>query len=94
MVRTNRSDVADYRRTPVPHVTSLRLPDDVYAEILPIIRRRGMSFNAFVEDTLRRELQAEMDREMYEAGTILGDDPGSDVDFALAAQAEVVLRDQ
>jgi len=77
----------------MPHVTTLRLPDDLYEQLAPFVRRRGMSFNAFVEDMIRRALQEEQDREMYEAGTILGEDPDSDVNFAFAAQAEVVLKD-
>lgn len=77
----------------MPHVTSLRLPDDVYEEAAAIVRRRGSSFNAFVEETIRRAIQAEHDREMYDAGTILGADPDSNVNFAFAAQAEVVLKD-
>jgi len=75
------------------HTTSLRLPEEVYAQVAPLAARRGMSFNAFVEDVIRRELQAEQDREMVEAAAILAADPDSDVNFASAAQAEVVSKD-
>lgn len=75
------------------HVTSLRLPDDLYEQAASLARRRHTSFNGFIEATVRREVQAELDRELYDAGTILGLDPESDVDFAFAAQSDVVLRD-
>lgn len=77
----------------MPHATSLRLSDDVFEGAKSIIRRRGVSFNAFVEETLRREIAAEEEREMYEAATLLGTDPETNVDFAFAAQADVALRD-
>ena len=75
------------------HATSLRLPDSVVEEAKSIIRRRGISFNAFVEQSLRKEIAAEQEREMYEAATLLGQDADSDVEFALATQAEVALKD-
>lgn len=77
----------------MPHATSLRLSDDVFEEARTIIRRRGVSFNAFVEETLRKEIAAEQEREMYEAATLLGADLESNVDFAFVAQSEVALRD-
>ena len=75
------------------HVTSLRLPDEVYKEAAIILRRRGVSFNAFVEETIRKEILAEQEREMYEAATLLGADAETNVDFAFDAQAEVALKD-
>lgn len=75
------------------HTTSLRLSDDVYKEAAAIITRRGVSFNAFVEETIRKEILAEQEREMYDAATLLGSDPDSNVDFAFEAQSEVALKD-
>ena len=75
------------------HATSLRLPDDLYEEAKPIVKRRGLSFNAFVEDVLRKAIAAEQQREMYQAASLLGGDAASTVDYALAAQSEVALRD-
>ncbi len=76
------------------HVTTLRLSEELFEQIKPVIRRRNMSFNAYIEDTIRRALQEEQDREMFEAGTILGMDADSEVDFAFAAQAEVVMKER
>lgn len=76
------------------HVTTLRLPEDLVEQIKPVIRRRNMSFNAYVEDSIRRALQEEQDREMYDAGTLLGMDLDSEVDFAFAAQAELVMKER
>jgi hypothetical protein len=72
---------------------SVRLPDDVYESARSITRRRGVSFNALIEESLRKEIAAEHDREMYEAATLLGSDPDSNVEYAFVAQSEVVLRD-
>jgi hypothetical protein len=77
----------------MPHITSLRLPDEVIDEARAIILRRGISFNAFVEESLRKEIAAEQEREMYEAATLLGSDPDSCVNYAFNAQSEVALRD-
>lgn len=74
------------------HVTSLRLPDELFEQLTPLIRRRGTTLNAFVTDIIRRTVQAEQDREMYETGTILGEDADSDVNFAFPAQSDVVLK--
>ena len=74
------------------HVTSLRLPDDLFEQLAPLVRRRGTTLNAFVTDIIRRTVQEEQDREMYEAGTILGEDADSDVQFAFDAQSDVVRK--
>lgn len=77
----------------MPHALSLRVPDDLYEEAKTITRRRRISFNALVEETLRKEIAAEQEREMYEAASLLAEDAESNVDFAFFAQFEVVLRD-
>jgi hypothetical protein len=77
----------------MPHAMSLRMSDEVYEEAKSIIRRRGVSFNAFVEETIRKEIAAEREREMFEAASLLGTDPDTDVEFAFGAQAEVALRE-
>ena len=75
------------------HTTTLRLPDDLIEEAKPIVHRRGGSFNSFVEYLLRKEIAAEQEREMVEAANVLGSDPESNVDYAFAAQSDVVSRD-
>jgi len=77
------------------HILSLRMPDDIYRASVEIARKRKISFNVLVQEELQRMIREEQDREMYEAGTILGEDPEMcDVSYAACAQAEVMLRDE
>jgi predicted DNA-binding ribbon-helix-helix protein len=73
--------------------TSVRLEEPVYEAAKVIARRRGVSMNALIDRVLRQEIAREQEQEMYNAATLLGQDAGADVDFAFAAQAEIVLRD-
>lgn len=75
------------------HVVSIRLEASVYEETRLIARRRGVSMNALIERALRKEIKLEQEREMYEAATLLGQDADSEVDYAFAVQAEVVMGD-
>jgi hypothetical protein len=77
------------------HTLSLRVPEDVYKASVEIARKRKVSFNVLVQEELQRMIREDHDREMYEAGTILGEDPDMcDVSYAVHAQAEVMLRDE
>lgn len=73
--------------------TSVRLEETVYEETKNIARRRGVSMNTLIDRVLRQEIALEQEREMYDAATLLGQDADSDVDYAFAAQAEVVTGD-
>jgi predicted DNA-binding ribbon-helix-helix protein len=73
--------------------TSVRLEETVYQEAKIIARRRGVSMNTLIDKVLRQEIAMEQETEMYNAATLLGQDADSDVDYAFAAQAEIVLRD-
>jgi hypothetical protein len=71
------------------------MPDEVYRRSQEIARRRKISFNQLVQEALQRVVEEDQDREMYEAATILGiDREESDVEFAFAAQSEVITRDE
>lgn len=77
------------------HTASVRIPENVFRESEKIARRRKISFNALVQQALLREIEAEQEREMYEAATLLGMDAAScDVDYALYAQSEVMLKNE
>ena len=73
--------------------TSVRLEEPVYEAVKQIARKRGLSMNTLIGRVLQQEIVLEQDREMYDAATQLGEDADSSVEFAFAAQAEVVLRD-
>lgn len=73
--------------------TSVRLDEPVYDAVKHIARRQGVSLNTLIGRMLQHEIALEQEREMYEAATLLGEDSESDVGFAFAAQAEIVLRD-
>jgi len=77
------------------HTASVRIPEDVYRESEKIAKRRKISFNALVQQALQREIEAEQEQEMYEAATLLGIDAATcDVDYAIYAQSEVMLRNE
>ncbi|HLV78725.1 MAG TPA: hypothetical protein VKT32_00545 [Chthonomonadaceae bacterium] len=77
------------------HTSSVRIAEDIYREAEQIARRRNISFNALVQEALKKEIEAAQDREMYEAATLLGQDAEMcDVDYAFAAQAEVALSNE
>ena len=79
---------------PTPAKTlTIRLPFDLYQAISAVAKQRHISFNALVQESLSTILQAEEDARLYEAFGQLGADTGdADVEFATAAQWEVVSR--
>ncbi len=80
---------------PPLHAASIRVPEDVFLRSAEIARRRRISFNRLVHEALERVIHDEEYAEMHEAGTLLGSDPAEcDVEYAIHAQAEVMLRDE
>ena len=76
------------------HTLSVRVDEQTFQESKRIAEQRAMSFNALVQEALRRVIEAEQEREMYEAATLLGQDAEmNDVEYARHAQAEVALGD-
>lgn len=73
---------------------TLRLPKKLYKASRDIAKARQTSFNEMVQDSLSRTVREAKYQSYYDAFESLADDPeGMSVDFAFAAQAEVVLRD-
>jgi predicted transcriptional regulator len=71
---------------------SVRIPKELYEKTTEIARRRRVSFNALLNQSLARLVEEEFDQEMYEAATLLGQDAEmTDVSYAAPAQAEVML---
>ena len=73
---------------------SVRLPAHLKSRAAKAAKAQQVSFNAFVTSLIEKAVRETEDRELFDAFTELGSDPEmSDVSFALAAQAEVALRD-
>jgi len=72
---------------------TIRLPLDLYQAISAVAKQRHISFNVLVQESLSTILKAEEDARLYEAFGHLGADAEeADVEFAAAAQWEVVSR--
>lgn len=69
---------------------TLRLEESIYTRVKEIARQQHTSFTAFVQGALADVLKKEEQKALYEAFSLAGDD--SDVDFAAAAQHEVIER--
>ncbi|HLJ54111.1 MAG TPA: hypothetical protein VKT77_03675 [Chthonomonadaceae bacterium] len=96
LFRDRQSNIKRPSKLPNPNMTqttSIRIEGAVLEEAKAIARRRGVSMNRFVDRALRAEIARARDDEMYEAASLLGQDSESDVDFALAAQAELALKE-
>ncbi len=74
---------------------TVRLKPDLYREATRVAERQGRSLNTLVQQGLEAILRIEEEREMERAAEILSlDADETDVLYAFAAQAEVVLRDE
>ncbi len=74
---------------------TIRLPEELYRAGAETAKRRKVSLNRLVQESLETALRAEEDRQLYEEFTRLGRDKElTDVEYAFEAQREVVLRDE
>ncbi len=73
---------------------TVRLPRKLYRASSAAAKRRKVSLNRLVQESLAAAIRAEEDRELYEAFERFGQDPESSVEYAFEAQREVVLRDE
>lgn len=69
---------------------TLRLEESIYTRIKEIAKQQHTSFTAFVQGALADVLKREEQKALYDAFSLAGDD--AEIDFALAAQQEVVER--
>jgi hypothetical protein len=82
------------RGTKADKSLTVRLPQDLYESATELAKKRCLSLNALIQQSLAAVVKEEEDRELYEAFELLGQYPEEcDVEYAFAAQAEVVLRD-
>ncbi|HZP82722.1 MAG TPA: toxin-antitoxin system HicB family antitoxin [Chthonomonadaceae bacterium] len=74
---------------------TVRLRPELYAAATDLAKKRCISLNTLVQESLAAVIREEEDREMYEAAELLGQFPEEcDVEYAFAAQSEVVLREE
>jgi hypothetical protein len=71
--------------------TTIRLPNTLLENVSRVAKGRGKSLNAFVVETLQKELLKEEARRLFDDYSLAGED--ADVAFASDTQAEVMLRD-
>lgn len=71
---------------------TVRLEPGLYAAATELAKRRCVSLNALMQESLAAVVKEEEDRELYEAAELLGQHPAeSDVEYAFAAQSQAVL---
>lgn len=76
------------------HALTVRLPVDLYEAATCVAQKREMSLNALVREGLEAIVRDEEEQALYDAYTLLGQDPEEcDVEYAIYAQAEVMLND-
>ena len=77
-----------------PKSLTVRLTPEIYQAAADIARERSISMNTLISESLLAEIEAADERARYDDYTLLGQDPECNVDYALEAQAEVMLRDK
>lgn len=84
--------------TETSEMLTLRLPAKLHTAVAELARRRAQSVDALIQAQLETLVSAERkieeEKARYEDYTLLGQDrEATDVDYALLAQAEVMLND-
>jgi predicted nucleotidyltransferase component of viral defense system len=75
--------------TPIK-IISARVPSRLHEATLRLAKRESKSVNELVAEVLAERVQRQEEQDLYDAFTLLGqDNEEADVEFALAAQAEV-----
>ena len=74
---------------------TLRLPPDLYQTGQEIAQQRHISLNALVQEGLQAVIRMEQQRRLYDDFSLLGEDvEGCNVEYAFAAQREVIMGDE
>jgi hypothetical protein len=74
---------------------TVRLPEELYDQSQELARERSTSLNALIQEGLVGLIRARREAQLYEAFGLLGEDAEeASVEFAVAAQQEVVLADE
>ncbi len=70
---------------------TVRLPEDLYRNTAEVARKRGVSLNRLVQESLAQIIRDAHAAELYDAFSLVGEDAEeTNVEFALQAQWEVV----
>jgi len=78
------------KKTTSIRTTSLRVPAQLLTATQDLAKRRRTSVNALVVESIERTLREEYNKALYDSFTLIGQDDDADVEFAVAAQSEVV----
>ena len=74
---------------------TIRLTPHLFEAAQDVAKRRDVSLNALVSESLEAAIRYSQERARFEEYTLLGQDmEGCDVTYALAAQTEVMTSDQ
>jgi hypothetical protein len=74
---------------------TLRLPQDLYEKTAELALRKNKSLNAVLQEGARRLLKEEEEKELSAGFDLLAQHPDEcDVEYAIYAQAEVILGDE
>jgi hypothetical protein len=74
---------------------TIRLPENIYQESVKAAKAKNISFNSLTQEGLLKILREQREKDLYDAFTLVGQDAEeSDVEYAIHAQAEVMLRDE
>ena len=74
---------------------TVRLQPQLYNAAIRVASASGKSLNALIQTGLESVIREAQEREMYEAATLLSMDEGEcNVEYAIEAQLEVILRDE
>jgi hypothetical protein len=80
---------------PDTRTVTLRLPYDLYTKTMKLALRKNQSLNALLQEGAQRLLKEEEERQLSAGFDLLSEHPDEcDVEFAIYAQAEVILRDE
>ena len=74
---------------------TVRLPSELYEAAAGVARKQAISLNALMQKSLAAAVRVEEEKARYDAYTQLAQDAEEcDVEYAIHAQAEVMLRDE
>ena len=79
-------------RSVTARTLTVRMTPDLYSAVQKMARRREISLNALLQESLATSLRADEEQQRYDDYSLLGQDSEMcDVDYAVHAQAEVML---
>ena len=73
-----------------PKSIIVRIAPDIFDSIAEIAKNRSVSMNSLVNDGLCGIIREQEDEESYKGYTLLGRAGEDDIDYAMAAQSEIM----